>query len=541
MQHNNSFSEDNTQAYFSDPDSSVSKATLIHVDTASTTSSGSLRRVGAIVGLSLFLPGAIAPVLLAPAALARQAQGMTSQPQPNNFPSTNFPPSQIPLSPTLPPQQRALGNSGLVPVDEGYLLGAGDRLRIDFFNVQEFTAEYLVLPNGAVNLPEVGLVSLQGRTLPQATALIRSRFARILTRPKVTVSLLAARPITIAIAGEINRPGGYTIPSNSLPTLSQTIQLAQGYAQTADLRNIEIRRRQANGMDGIYRLNLLALLNQADSRQDVMLRDGDQVYIPATQGIDLQLVRQLSTTNLAGRSDRPLKVAIVGEVNRPGPYTINPVGNSVNINSGLSNTSSVPSVTEAIQVAGGITQLADIRKVEVRRITRSGQVQMATVNFWELLKSGDVLQDFPIQDGDTITIPIAAKLNEKELFDLARGTLSPSQITVNVVGEVERPGAVNLKPNSTLNQAILTAGGFDRNAVKSNVKLIRLNPDGSVINRDVKINLAQGLNEEGNPALRNNDIIVIKKTGLSSFGEALGTVISPISGIFSLFRLLGIR
>ena len=74
-------------------------------------------------------------------------------------------------------------------------LGSGDRLRIDFFNVPEYSGEYLVLPNGAVNLPQVGAVAVQGRTLKQASAAIAAKYEPYLTRPIVTIGLLAARPL----------------------------------------------------------------------------------------------------------------------------------------------------------------------------------------------------------------------------------------------------------------------------------------------------------------------------------------------------------
>jgi polysaccharide export outer membrane protein len=50
-----------------------------------------------------------------------------------------------------------------------------------------------------------------------------------------------------------------------------------------------------------------------------------------------------------------------------------------------------------------------------------------------------------------------------------------------------------------LNQALLTAGGFnDARADRKAVDLIRLNPDGTVSKSKVKIDLAQGINEQNN-------------------------------------------
>lgn len=506
--------------------------------------------------------------VIAPPSWAKMSPAVTDLPQvglaPTVSPRPTTNPDVVAVLPELSPPRSphslsqgqwlaattpALNPTGFVRsavADDGYLLGAGDRIRIDFFNVPEFSGEYLVLPNGTVNLPQVGAVAVQGYTLHQASDLLSQRFAAVLTRPVVTVSLVAARPITVAIAGEVNRPGAYPVVLNANnaaegpPTLTRLIQMAQGTTQAADLQHVQIRRRRSSNFpgDALITVNLWQLLQSGDTRQDIRLYDGDSVVIPATSMIDLAQARQMVAANFAGASNRPLKIAVVGEVNRPGPYTIVEGNNSAGNNG--TPTSLVPSVTQAIQVAGGITQLADIRHIQVSRLTRSGTVQKIKVDFWKLLKSGDVLQDLPLQDGDTVEIPTATTVSDSEISTLAQASFSPDKIAVNVVGEVERPGQVVVPPNTPLNQAILTAGGFNRNAVKRSVTLIRLNPNGTVTKKDIPIDFAKGVNDTDNPPLRNNDIVVIRKSGFASFTEGLGSVLSPVSGVLGFLRLFGI-
>lgn len=426
---------------------------------------------------------------------------------------------------------------------DGYLLGAGDRIRIDIFNVQEFSGEYQVLPNGSVNLPLIGAVRVQGRTLEQAQSAISARYRNILQQPVITVSLIAPRPIRVAISGEVNRPGTYTVPALStegnVPSLSRTIQLAEGVTQAADLRQVEIRRLRpvGQGTNEVIKVDLWDLLRGGNLQQDIRLQDGDSVLIPATATVNLQEAQQLAAANFAARNNRPLKITVVGEVNRPGPYTL--LEGAVGQRDQLINPNllQVPSVTRAIQVAGGITQLADIRNVRVRRITRLGPPQVIQLDFWKLLKEGDVLQDLPLQDGDTVEIATATAPNDAELTDLATASFSPDRITVNIAGEVERPGAISLQPNTPLNQAILAAGGFNRDAIKKSVTLVRLNPNGTVTKREVPVNFEQGLSTAGNPGLRNNDIIIVRKSGLSNFLERTGQILGPFTGLINLFRI----
>lgn len=433
-------------------------------------------------------------------------------------------------------------------IDDDYVLGAGDRLKIDFLTIPEFSAEYQVLPSGALNLPLVGNVSVRGRSMQQASALISARYATVVQRPVVNLTLLAARPVRVAIAGEVNRPGSYTIsvPAGAgesvIPSISRTIQLAEGLTQSANLRQVRIRRTSlaSGAAPQEFTVDLWQLVQTGDLSQDIPLRDGDSILIPATATVDLAEARQLAAANLAARNNRPLKITVVGEVYRPGPYTL--IEGNVSQRDQLINPNllQVPSVTRAIQVAGGITQLADVRNVQVRRLTRSGPTQVITLDFWKLLKEGDVLQDLPLQDGDTIEIPVASKLNESEVSELASASFSPEKITVNVVGEVERAGAILVPPNTPLNQALLTAGGFNRRAKKRSVTLIRLNPNGTVVKRDVDIDLAEAVSEKSNPPLRNNDIIVVKKSGLAAFSDSVGSVLSPLGGILGILRIFGL-
>jgi polysaccharide export outer membrane protein len=113
-------------------------------------------------------------------------------------------------------------------------------------------------------------------------------------------------------------------------------------------------------------------------------------------------------------------------------------------------------------------------------------------------------------------------------------------MTVNIVGEVTRPGGVAVPPNTTLNQAILAAGGFNNSRARRNrVELIRLNPNGTVTKRTVAVDLAAGINETTNPLLRPNDVVVVGRSTLAETSDFLGSLLSPLNGIFSVFRLFG--
>ncbi len=429
-----------------------------------------------------------------------------------------------------------------IPVDQGYLLGAGDKIKLDIFSVPEYSGDYQVLADGTLNLPLAGSVLVQDMSLKDASAAISRTFREWLIRPIVTVSLLTSRPINVAVSGEVTRPGSYTttLTEGGIPTLTKMLQLAGGISQSADLQRVQVVRRSSRGGTTQTRtVDLGQLLRRGDISQDLPLRDGDSIVVPAATVVNVDDANLIASSSFAISTDQPLRIIVAGEVNRPGPHTIKSetvpqaqVGAAATVR----NRVQVPTVTRSLQLAGGITQSANIREIEVRRRTNSGSAQVLKVNLFELLQAGDSRQDMPLQDGDLVIVPTATILSPSDAAILARASFSPDSISVNVVGEVAKPGLVQLLPNTTLNQALLAAGGFNTRAKIREVSFLRLNPNGTVDRRDIAINFDQGINEQSNPPLRNNDTIVVGKSRLAGIGDTLGTIFTPLSGFLGIFN-----
>lgn len=246
------------------------------------------------------------------------------------------------------------------------------------------------------------------------------------------------------------------------------------------------------------------------------------------------------SVNLKLTSRRPFRVNVVGEVNRPGGYTVASGGSEGGINNSNSRLQSdVPRLTELIFLAGGITQKADIRNVEIRRLQPSGTEETIRVNLWELLQEG-VSDDPIVFDGDSIRVPTAVSIDNAESLMLSKANFSPGTVRVNVVGEVERPGQVEVVPSqSSINGAILAAGGFTPRA-KQSAQLIRLNPDGTVSTREIPVDFTQAaVNDERNPLLQESDVIVVKPSGAARVSDTLDVALRPVNSLLSPLRTIG--
>ena len=437
-------------------------------------------------------------------------------------------------------------NNSVGQPQTAYVIGGGDRLFIDVFQVTQYSGEYQVPIDGVLYLPLIGGISVQNLTLEQATNVISSAYAAFLKRPIITVRLLSPRPLNVFVAGEVNRPGSFTInltggagdnPGVQYPTLTEAIQQAGGITLAADISQVQVQRRQSgNRADQVFTVNFQQLLQAGDRTQDLTLRDGDTIFIPTLNTVNLQDTRQLATVSFAADLDKPRTVAVVGEVKRPGSYIL--VGTATQNNNSTGITGGLPTVTTAIQQAEGILPEADIRRVEIRRLTKTGGEQIISVNLWELLQTGDISQDAILQEGDTVVVPKATEVTPAEAVEVATARFSPATINVSVVGEVAEPGTIQVPPNTTLNQALLTAGGFrGSRARRSTVELIRLNPDGTVIREDVPINFAQNVNEQTNPILRENDIIVVGRSSSTRFTDTLGLLLNPAGSVLAALSI----
>ncbi|WP_310483603.1 SLBB domain-containing protein [Chamaesiphon sp. VAR_48_metabat_403] len=563
-------------------------------------------------------------------------------------------PAKAPAKPKAAPAAFSNNNN----FADSYTLGAGDRLRIDIFNVPEYSGEFFVLGDGAINLPVVGAIPVQGLTVQKASALLTSYFSRYVKRPIVTISVLAPRPVQFAIAGEVTRSGSYTVPfsgdNRKFPTVSQAIQLAGGTTQTANLRQVQVRRAATGrvaivnifdvlqrgntsqditlrdgdtiyiaraegvnaadrlrlagsnlanqdatvkvailgevGKPGTYTLkgdtagtagrvtpptlteaikiaggstasadltrirvrrntrtgvgqvlpiNLLNLLKAGDFGQDIILQDGDTILLPTANEINTANSSLVAASNLGPQAISPPKVVVVGEVNRPGTYTVQGAGNTTNNSTQLTGTVALPTVTNAIQAAAGIKPTADIRQIQLIRTTRSGEQKIA-LNLFKLIQQGDTSQDIILQEGDRIFIPIAQNPTAQDVDLVASSTFSPATIRINVIGEAAGGaggGNREVPSNTTLNQAILLAGGFNNvRANKNEVDFIRLNPNGTVTKRLIKLNFARGIDAESNPRLQNNDTIVIGRNNLTRIGDGFSTILTPFNGLLNIFR-----
>jgi polysaccharide export outer membrane protein len=225
-------------------------------------------------------------------------------------------------------------------------------------------------------------------------------------------------------------------------------------------------------------------------------------------------------------------------VERPGIYTLT-TSEASQVEGIPSTISGLPTLVDALQKAGGITWNANLREVRLQRRLpgEAPSYKRASLNLLDLVFDGDQQQNPLLFDGDTIRVGRADQ-PVPESVALASTTLTAKQITVYVVGEVERPGATEVSANIPLVQAVLAAGGPKLNrASRSNVELVRINRNGTATRETFKLDFSQGASNSKNPPLRDGDAVLVNRNGLAVASDALGAVGGPLTGLVNILAL----
>ena len=231
----------------------------------------------------------------------------------------------------------------------------------------------------------------------------------------------------------------------------------------------------------------------------------------------------------------PLRINVIGEVLQPGPRTLEPSKNQTN-SFGIPTISPI-TLSDAVSTAGGITPNADLRNVIIRRTTlrssRLGTALVATrsevkVDLWQVLQNGDLSGDPRLNYGDEIIIPTATLTNPDQQ-SLLKSTFAPTRIRVQVAGEVQKAGQVEIAPSSTVSIAIAAAGGPTRYAKSNDIVLYRNLPDGRVEAQKFSFG-------KESIALRDGDVIVVGERGSSKVLDFLGRLMNPIAPLLQFIR-----
>ena len=157
------------------------------------------------------------------------------------------------------------------------------------------------------------------------------------------------------------------------------------------------------------------------------------------------------------------------------------------------------------------------------------------LNFQKFLQ-GDMSQNIRIYDGDSIIVKKSTSKKSNSLDVAYKTNINPKYIEVFVQGNVDSPGLQRLPSQSSLNQAILFAGGIK--VLNGPITHITFLPDGTYKSKKYKYKKNAKPGTASNPFLNSKDIIFINKGKLLKTSQILDIVSSPITNIISSYALI---
>jgi len=165
---------------------------------------------------------------------------------------------------------------------------------------------------------------------------------------------------------------------------------------------------------------------------------------------------------------RIITVNIVGEVFKPGSYTIPAINTAFN----------------ALIAVGGPNQIGSLRNIYIKR----GGKTIQTLDVYEFLKNPEKDQDFFLENNDFIYVPIAGRI-------------------IKIKGKVKRPHSYELIEGENLFALIEYAGGFIPAAYKINMQIKRFHQSEKVL---MDVNLDSLLRNHSDLLLQDGDEVIIK-------------------------------
>jgi polysaccharide biosynthesis/export protein len=243
----------------------------------------------------------------------------------------------------------------------------GELLEVAEYHTPEFHSSVRVSAAGTVTLPMIGDIHVEGLDESAAARVIAdSLIAKgMLLHPQVTVLVTAYVGQDVTVLGEVGRPGVY--PFSAHHRLLDLISAASGLNPTAG-GLVDITHRDHPEAPQMIALDF----NQAGSeQQNPELLPGDLVHI-----------------------SRAGLVYVVGDVNRPGGFTLDPTQRTT--------------VLQALSLAWGPSQNAALSKALLLHAKDDGRT-VTTLNLKRMLHGED--PDLPVAEHDILFVPDSTAKN----------------------------------------------------------------------------------------------------------------------------------
>tara|TARA_Y100001933_G_scaffold191630_1_gene190945 strand:+ start:997 stop:2244 length:1248 start_codon:yes stop_codon:yes gene_type:complete len=267
---------------------------------------------------------------------------------------------------TAPSPKQAATPTPNAPIQDAYILGPGDAVRVELLDVPEYSGTFTIGPDGTLYLPRLRSLFVEGLTVEELRYFLTQEFSAYVRDPQVFVSPATYRPIRVYIGGEVARPGYYylsgqqaawgadaagfsssnlaigrygrtgtgvnnplseAVPSIGgvdtnvnlrLPTVFDALRNAGGVTPFSKLSEVSVtRKRPLSSGGGKMRttLNFLTLITEGNESQNIRVFDGDTIVVARSP---VELREQIIKAGQTNLSPDFFQVFVTGRVRDPG-------------------------------------------------------------------------------------------------------------------------------------------------------------------------------------------------------------------------------
>ncbi|MFC1784195.1 SLBB domain-containing protein [Candidatus Neomarinimicrobiota bacterium] len=242
-------------------------------------------------------------------------------------------------------------------------------------------------------------------------------------------------PDNFAIFDNIPIPGNYLLGPGD-----QLIISIWGATQLRS-RHL-INREGVVFIDGVGQINLTGM--NITTAENVLRERYSEVY-STLKGKNPSTFLSMSIGQLKSNN-----ISFVGEVNKPGIHAVHPFSD----------------ITTALLQVGGVDTVGSLRNIHVIR----DEETVTEFDFYEFLTKGKTSKNARLINGDVIFVPVR-------------------QSTIEILGEINRPGIYEAKNGESIAELIHHAGGLTPKA-QPRIEIYKLLPPGQRTSEDYAYNVS---------------------------------------------------
>jgi len=165
-------------------------------------------------------------------------------------------------------------------ISRDYVLQPTDLIHFEVYQEADMTLDVRVSQDYTLQLPLIGVVSVRGETLNEASLHIKKLYQNgYLRDPQIALSVKEYAIRSVNVLGSVTSPGIIKFQPEKPLTLIEAIAGAGGFTRLADRRKVKLTRSDEHEVIQMNVIDVDALI-EGNNVNAWVLRPGDVIFVP---------------------------------------------------------------------------------------------------------------------------------------------------------------------------------------------------------------------------------------------------------------------